>query len=85
MFPGAVWASNRGSWRDNAAIEIFLFTSLYTIPLLLIFPPPERDIYRVLMTNSEYIAPFFVVWFAHGAINAWHVHLLIRNYNDNQE
>ena len=74
-----------GDLNDNAAITIFLFTSLLILPLMLIFSTPERDIHRVLMTNSGYMAPFFGVWFAHGAINAWHVHLLRRNYYDNQD
>ena len=78
MFPGAYWAAGGGSWKDNAGFSIFMFTSLLIIPLLLIFPPPEHDIYRVAMTRSEYITPFFVVWFVHGAINAWHVRLLSR-------
>lgn len=77
MLPPANWAVNGGSWGDNGALEVFLITSLFLIPLLIAFPPPARQLAAIFMSRSEYLALFVAAWFVQGGINAIHVHRVI--------
>lgn len=81
MFPGAYWAANAGKWDDQPEVSIFLASSMFLIPLILVFPPPDA-LYEAFMSRSEFLAPFFGVWFMHCAINAWHVHILKGSVDD---
>lgn len=78
MLPPTNWAINGCKWGDNAVLEIFLLTSLFLAPLLLAFPPPERELQAIFMSNTEYLSLFFAAWVVQGAVNAVHVHLVMR-------
>jgi hypothetical protein len=79
MFPAAYWASNEGAWGNNAPFEVFFLTSFLILPLILAFPAPKQELQEIFMSAGEYLSPFFIVWFVHGALNGFHVHLLMRN------
>ena len=77
ILPPANWAINGGSWGDSGVIEIFLLTSLFILPLLIVFPPPEQQLKAIFMSRTEYISLFIAAWFAQGAVNALHVRRLM--------
>lgn len=57
--------------RANEALEAFMATSLICIPLLVVFPPDEGNLWRAEhMSRSQYLWSFLAVWLVHGALNA---------------
>jgi len=70
--------SKQQTWGENAELSVFLEMSLLILPLMMIFPSNEAALGRVFMSRDAYVSPFILLWWCHGAINAYHVRLMKR-------
>ncbi len=88
LFPTSYYGMNvldrerysRSGWGNAPAFEVFILTSMLIFSLIVVFQP-EDEILRI-MSRKAYILPFFLLCWVHGGINAYHVHVLSRNFRD---
>jgi hypothetical protein len=69
-------------WGDNPGFGIFFATCFVTFPLMIVFLPPNYEVNPALMSRSVSILPYLALWWAHGGINVYHVHLVSKPVTD---
>ena len=80
MFPFAVRGLNTldgGSARWEEGFDtpawVFAGTGFLILPLMAVFGPDDSIFQNVLVSRQSFSWTFLVLWWAHGAINAYHV------------
>jgi hypothetical protein len=73
IFPYAIKGANNCEKMEYPGLIIFFTTSLIILPVGLAFHPGDLLYYNLFIDKSISLYPYYLVWFFHGAINAFYI------------